>query len=864
MIKQRFLAFGLVYFALFSWQPAFCQNERSNKELEAEATVLRDELFKLQSLGDNEGAIPKAERLLKICKKLFGEHHPTVTNVTSTLTDLYKLTGRTETAKKLQQQSSTKESDFSFIMPPEIQISIVAVKSYYERRDFPSAAKEILKAKRKLESLKLYRGVAYAVVINELGRIEEALNKIDLAESNYRLSISIAEENGMAGRQQLAVTLNNLGLLLSKRERYNDAEKMLKRSLAIDKELNTHRDVASALTVSNIGLVNSHLGRSKEAIKWYLNASNIIVDIYGDKHPKLIKIYDNLANEAWKTGDTTAMLRWQKQANDVMAKAIADTIVLGSEQQKRRYMARFNNMSYATISRSFDVEKDHPLAGQVAFESILLRKSRVMDSISGSLERLRSNQTKSEASALNEYMALQKAKADWYYSTTRHQENLVTNTATILNREEKLEKFLGSRNTQFRALVRDISSKDISQSLPPQSVLLEFVVYTPWRPEPDSKSHRITSQEPRYAVYGLTRSGKIRWWDLGEKQALERIISDFQSGLSNPSHTYVKTKSKELFRKVMSPMQNFLQGIDTIFIAPDGALNLIPFGALIDSSGHYLAQSYRAINYLSSGRELIRNNHTAKVNEIVIVADPDYGQLKSGLPNACTSKDRRSTLPISQGFERLCGTRLEADAISNIFPRAQVISDRNATETSIKSLQSPGILHLATHGFYLADLLPAASANRSPSPLSSIDETLLRSGLIFAGANQRDSGNDDGVLTALEAIGLNLTNSRLVVLSACESGLGEVALGEGVFGLRRALTMAGAETQVMSLWKVSDSVTANIMARYYELLVSGLGRGEALLQVQKEFLQQHKGEEAHPYYWAAFISSGDWRQLSFH
>jgi CHAT domain-containing protein len=141
-----------------------------------------------------------------------------------------------------------------------------------------------------------------------------------------------------------------------------------------------------------------------------------------------------------------------------------------------------------------------------------------------------------------------------------------------------------------------------------------------------------------------------------------------------------------------------------------------------------------------------------------------------------------------------------------------------------------------------------------------IENPLLRSGLALAGANNRGDGTkEDGILTALEASGLNLWGTKLVVLSACDTGLGEVKNGEGVYGLRRAFVLAGAESLVMSLWSVSDYVTREMMTGYYKNLKQGMGRGEALRQVQLEMLKRN--DRKHPFYWAGFIQSGEWTNL---
>jgi CHAT domain-containing protein len=157
------------------------------------------------------------------------------------------------------------------------------------------------------------------------------------------------------------------------------------------------------------------------------------------------------------------------------------------------------------------------------------------------------------------------------------------------------------------------------------------------------------------------------------------------------------------------------------------------------------------------------------------------------------------------------------------------------------------MLHIASHGFFLPDARAAA------------DNPLLRSGLALAGANLRRDAHGDGILTAMEASGLDLWGTRLVTLSACDTGLGEVHNGEGVYGLRRAFVLAGAETLVMSLWPVSDSVSRETMVAYYTRLRAGLGRGDALRWSKLDMLKRPARQ--HPYYWAGFIQSGEWARL---
>jgi CHAT domain-containing protein len=200
-----------------------------------------------------------------------------------------------------------------------------------------------------------------------------------------------------------------------------------------------------------------------------------------------------------------------------------------------------------------------------------------------------------------------------------------------------------------------------------------------------------------------------------------------------------------------------------------------------------------------------------------------------------------------------------------------------ATETVIKQANQPEILHVATHGYFLepdqtSQAVAEALTNRSLS-LGLQEETispefirqsspLLRSMLFFSGANRPQSPTettDDGILTALEVASLNLWGTKLVVLSACDTGVGEVKRGDGIFGLRRALVLAGSESQMISLWPVSDAGTRELMFKYYRRLKAGEGRSEALRNAQLNLIKNPKRN--HPYFWASFIQSGEWANL---
>jgi len=228
----------------------------------------------------------------------------------------------------------------------------------------------------------------------------------------------------------------------------------------------------------------------------------------------------------------------------------------------------------------------------------------------------------------------------------------------------------------------------------------------------------------------------------------------------------------------------------------------------------------------------------------------------------------RARLDYSQiFFGPLPGVNDEVRALRKLLPDASFLTKEQATKAALQAVVAPSILHIATHGFFLQNDPPVGkqttAQTKDPTRLGKwvarVENPLLRSGLALAGANQARSGNEDGILTAFEATGLDLWGTKLVVLSACDTGVGEVKNGEGVYGLRRAFVMAGAESLMMSLWPVSDLSTRALMIDYYKGLVQNEGRGEALRRVQLQMLRSKS--HSHPYYWASFIQTGEWANL---
>jgi CHAT domain-containing protein len=453
-------------------------------------------------------------------------------------------------------------------------------------------------------------------------------------------------------------------------------------------------------------------------------------------------------------------------------------------------------------------------------------------------------------------------------SLAEHQKRI----KTLEEQRDRVEGEINSRSAEFRAQRQTVTLDGVRRAIPEDAALVEFAVYHPLKPK--AANDRVARGEPSYIAYVIRRQGEVRWAELGAAKEIDGAVDGLRRVLGDPRSKDVQRIAREVDEKLMRPIRALVGDAKHLLVSPDGQLSLIPFEALVDERGDYLVEHY-AFTYLTSGRDLLRMQ-TAREGRgrPTVVADPSFGepaaeQIASAAQRPAAPNRRRRSVTAARSlsevyFAPLGGTAREAREIKMLFPDADLLTGARATEATLKGVAAPRLLHVATHGFFLEDAEVAAAgsgqaAARGIKESVKIENPLLRSGLALTGANVRGGGGDDGILTALEASGLNLWGTKLVVLSACDTGVGEVRNGEGVYGLRRAFVLAGAESLVMSLWPVSDYSTRGLMASYYRNLKQGMGRGAALRGVQLDMLKRNR--QLHPFYWANFIQSGEWAEL---
>jgi CHAT domain-containing protein len=470
---------------------------------------------------------------------------------------------------------------------------------------------------------------------------------------------------------------------------------------------------------------------------------------------------------------------------------------------------------------------------------------------------------------------------------------------------ERAKNLLESAEREIAALLSaqdrpeqeaEVGYEEVKRQLPRDSALVAFVRYRHqnWR------YAYVTSPTPSYAAFILRSGGQtVELHPLGAASEIDELVSRWraQAGRGEGEFGVYRQAGLALRKKIWDPVTIHLGSVGTVFVVPDGTLHLVNLASLPATNAEFLVEGGPLLALLSEERDLLMaTTVTEPGGRAVFFGDPDFDLaardsttvrapfVLRGSPSSCDAyTDLR--------FCDLPATGAEARALGAVWRRARVSPQRpavltggDASETAFRQ-QAPGarVIHLATHGFFLGGSCsapaPAAPGSRGvgglgPGPSEAqreeavggpAENPLLLSGVALSGANhlgERTPGHADGILSAEEIATLDLSGTEWAVLSACDSALGGLEAGEGVFGLRRAFRVAGARTLIMSLWAVEDQAARDWMeALYRARFEEGLSTAAAVRQASLAALdrRRQKGQSTHPFYWAGFVAAGDWR-----
>ncbi|NJO62083.1 MAG: CHAT domain-containing protein [Richelia sp. RM2_1_2] len=856
-------------------------------------------LNNLAGLYQDKGNYDKSEafylRALGLREKTLGKEHPDVGLTLNDLAVLYRIQGNYALSESLQLRSlkileKALGKEHSNTATSLDNLAVL----YYLQGNYAKAEPFFLGTLAILEKIFSREHPKVASSLNNLALLYRIQGNFSASESSFLRAIAIDEKAFGRKHPKIATSLSNLAILYESQGNYRKAESLLLEALNIREKLQGREHSSVGITLNNLAGVYKSMGNDEKAQSSYLRSLAIFEKTLGHKHPEVANSLSNLSSLYWSKGDIPSTTNFLSRGLAVEEENL-QLIYTISEQRKQDYLQTFTGRTHAVVSLALQQANQNPTVNKLAATTVLRRKGRVMDAMTDMVQTLQSQSANNPETKklFDEWLGVQQQLANLVYQGAGEQKFEVyqQQIKELETKKEQLEDKISSKSAEFRQEIKPVELTDIQAQIPSDAAMVEIVQYSPFNPKPKKNSEKLS--QPRYAAVVLRRTGEPKWVDLGDAASIDKSVASFRQVLATAPGTSERgidvtpvegksqiSKLQELARnldkQVMAPIRPLLGDARHLLLSPDGQLNLIPFEALKDDRNKYLVESY-AFSYLTTGRDLLRLETTAKqLSNPVVFADINYDRQETTIaanpPVSSTaisrgSQNQRSADFTTLTFGKLKATLAEAEEIKKIFPNTNVITGEKATETAIKQLKTPSILHLATHGFFLPnkEIKPDTHNNNQleqPKYLN-LENPLLRSGLALAGFNERQnkqSNNiEDGVLTALEVAGLNLRGTPLVILSACETGLGNVKLGDGVYGLRRALVIAGSQAQLLSLWQVDDNGTKDLMVKYYERIKAGKGRHAALREVQLEFLKNPKYQ--HPYYWASFIPSGNWQSM---
>ncbi len=858
-------------------------------------------LNSLAFLYYHEGRYAEAEplfrRALAIREKALGPDNAEVAVTLNTLASLYQRQGEFAKAEPLFKRSLAIREKILKPDDPELARSLGSVATLYQEQGKYAEAEPLLR--RALAIREKALGPEHpdvAASLNILALVCEQQGKYAEAEPLYKRSLAIREKALGPDHPDVARSLSSLATLYQKQGKYSEAEALFKRSLAIrEKALGPdHPDVASSL--NNLAHVDENQGKYAEAEPLYKRSLAIREKALGADHPDVAASQSNLATLYYAEGNYAQAEAYFEPALKNISKQFENNFTYMSEKDRLEFLH--------TVQPTFDAylsfcltqrERDSNLAGGM-YDLLLWEKGLVGTSVAALRAQVADG---GDAQALNIFDRLAAKKSESARLASTRPEGWEQSRKQIDDEANELEQQLARRVSSIgeQKNAAHAGWRDVQKALGPREASVEFVRFH----FNDGKHWTRAFEYAALIVTAQSEAGPALI-SLGDAKELEGDpLRDYRlrvglraNGTARGVAAVEKNENGGAAPKVSffdafwKPLEPALKGVERIYLSPDGALNQVALGDVAGSDGRLLIEKYD-LRIVSSTKDILRGPRKTSTNDSsVLVGNPafdlDEAQERAALeslhaapaaadaaPEAQEIVSLRSRELESGKLDPLPGTQIEVEEIAKLLEKqrwqAQIYTREHALKEAVMEVKGPRVLHLATHGFFEADQKTdqrendESSASEQPA---SVEDPMLRSGLFFAGANRRLSGHatpadlDDGVLTAYEASQLNLQGTELVVLSACETGLGEVAAGEGVFGLRRALQVAGADSVLMSMWAVPDKETQELMVLFYEKWLSGKDKPEALREAQLEMRARVKARygEDRPQYWGAFVIVG--------
>jgi tetratricopeptide (TPR) repeat protein len=823
------------------------------------ANNLAELYFKTGRYEEAESLYLKA---LSVDRKAYGDESPECATSLNNLGALYHNTGNYNKAESYYLEAMATRKKLLGEWHRDYATSLNNMALFYQETGNFNKAEPLY-----LQALAIRKQVLgedhpdYGVVLNNIALFYSETGDQSKAEAMLIEALDICRRVFGEEHINYAVSLNNLALFYSDKGDYPKAEEMLKQVLEIYRKTLGELHGNYAQVLNNLAEVYDETGKDKEAEDMYLQALDILKKAYGENHSDYSSTLCNLALCYQFRGKNDKAASVYRQARVSFMAQIKQQFSFLSEDEKEKYLKKV--LYFFRTYQSFILKQqinDPSLAGE-AYDIELQSKGLLLNSDKQIRNFILNSNDTSAIRKYNSWLSLRASLSREYSLPLSQQRSDLKQVESDANDLEKQITRIYSQKSELMEL-QNAHWQDVQKSLKEREAAIEFSSFPYFNGEKWSDSTVYTAlilkkDDPYPRMVILFEGRQLDSLLSRNKRGEDNFINSLYNWRGEDETSEVE-EGEHLYNLLWKPMEKFLPGIKTVHFSASGRLYQLSFSAIPCDKTHLLSDRFR-LDQLSSTVQLTVRKKSSLVKEIALYGGIDYDATLS------LSVDNHQGGP----FMYLDGTKEEVEKIRTLADHKRIISvvksGNEATEESIKNLyreSSPDVIHIATHGFFFPDVRKnyskaglKASVKSAPGFRSS-DNPLMRSGLAFAGANHSwsgekvPSGMDDGILTAYEVSNMYLSATQLVVLSACETGLGEIRGSEGVFGLQRSFRMAGAKNILMSLWQIPDYQTSELMDQFYRRWFSGKPVGEAFRLAQNYMKEKYPRE---PFMWAAFV-----------
>jgi tetratricopeptide (TPR) repeat protein len=814
-----------------------------------------------REMGNYQAAEPRFQQALESFQKTWGQNHPSTSRVLNDLGLLWMDTAEFAKAEDSFERSLVIDQTVFPNGHPNTAITFVNLGVFQTKLgSYPQAESYFKKA---LEIEARFFGDEHpqvAAVLNSMAALYKVQGDYATAEPLFRRALEIREKVLGTDHPDTAESFNNLGTLCERMKNYPEAERLLQTALLVFQKARGPSDPTIVPILNNLALLYKDLGNLTKSEDLYRRALEINANAFPGGHPLTLIVLDNLALLEFDRDNYSEAIAVSEQANQLLSGLLAKVLAFASEEQRLAFESTMH--PYTLLGAVTGAE------AQLA-ESVLHYKGIVLDSIIEDRSLADAEKTADDRNLLAKLNNDKRELGQLLLQTPAGMRTEANQRVEALEHEvAEIEGTLAQHGARIGSVRRalTVTVPQVQAVIPQDAALIEYLEYLQYIGKGQF--------ELRYGAGVLQPEGNLSWVPLGPADEIDRAVRRYQNLVRHAAEEEeVSTNLDALYQKLWAPIEKILAAKTRhVIISPDGQLNFVSIATLLDPDKRFLAEKYR-VQYVASGRDLTREVNLTKSTDVVVVANPDFRFRAS---NASEKGDNSASGPVLHPlasnknreiadlvFNPLPGTEKEGDALIQEFKQWNwhVVSllGENATKEALSAVESPYILHVATHGFFQpAEKPDPGNAEETMSIKPDVtrskffENPMHRSGLALAGAQSTveawKRGNtplveNDGILTAEDVSALKLTGTWLATLSACDTGSGQAKSGEGVMGLRRGFIEAGVQNLLMTLWPINDETTVQIVTDFYKAAHQSGNAPDALAQVQRDWLVRLRQEQ---------------------